>query len=138
MFSRAFAIARKELRELLRDPVYLGLAFIVPIILMLLLGYGLSMDVKHLPIMFVDQDQTPVSRDYIDGYIHSEYFELVGVTTEPRAAELRLRRGTARIIIEIPPDFSRKLLAGEQVALAVTVDGSFPTRAALRWDMSAP
>ena len=52
MFSRAIAIARKEVRELLRDPIYLGLAFVVPITLMLLLGYGLSMDVKHLPIVF--------------------------------------------------------------------------------------
>ncbi len=128
MFSRTIAIARKEVRELLRDPIYLGLAFVVPITLMLLLGYGLSMDVKHLPIVFVDQDRTPISRGYIDGYIHSEYFDLVGVTSEPRSAELLLRRGTARTIIEIPPDFSRKLLAGEQVALGVTVDGSFPTR----------
>ena len=67
MFSRAIAIARKEVRELLRDPIYLGLAFVVPITLMLLLGYGLSMDVKHLPIVFVDQDRTPISRGYIDG-----------------------------------------------------------------------
>ena len=50
MLDRSFAIIRKETRELLRDPVYLGMAFVIPVVLMLLFGYGLSLDVKHLPI----------------------------------------------------------------------------------------
>ena len=129
MFKRTVAIARKESRELMRDPVYLGLAFIVPILLLLLFGYGLSLDVKHLPLVFVDRDQSPVSREYRDAFTHSEYFDLVGVVSDPNRSEHLLRTGRARVIINIPPDFSRRLVANKPVAVGVTIDGSFPTRA---------
>ncbi len=129
MLDRTRAILLKETRELLRDPVYLGLAFIVPIALMLLFGYGLSADVTHMPILFVDHDRSFFSRDYMDGYIHSDYFDLVGVTNDAGEVEHRLRSGKARVIIDIPPDFSRKITGGEAVSLGVTVDGSFAERA---------
>ncbi|MGE3508963.1 MAG: ABC transporter permease [Vicinamibacterales bacterium] len=128
MTARTLAIARKETRELVRDPVYLGLAFVVPVALMLLFGYGLSLDVKHLPVVFVDHNRSPLSRDYIDRYVHSEYFDLVHVTSEPREADEALQRGRARVVIEIPPDFARRVAAAAPVRLGVTVDGSFPTR----------
>lgn len=129
MFERPRAILLKETRELLRDPVYLGLAIIVPIVLMLLFGYGLSADVKHLPILFVDHDRSVFSRDYMDGYIHSEYFDSVGVTNDTGEVEQWLRSGKARVIIDIPPDFSRKITGGETVELGITLDGSFAQRA---------
>jgi len=129
MFERTRAILMKETRELLRDPVYLGLAFVVPIALMLLFGYGLSADVTHMPILFVDHDRSVFSRDYMDGYTHSDYFDLVGVSNDAGEVEQWLRSGKARVIIDIPSDFSRKITAGESVALGVTVDGSFAQRA---------
>lgn len=129
MLDRTRAILLKETRELLRDPVYLGLAFIVPMALMLLFGYGLSADVTHMPILFVDHDRSFFSRDYMDGYTHSDYFDLVGVTNDAGEAEQWLRSGKARVIIDIPPDFSRRITAGEAVSLGVTVDGSFAQRA---------
>ncbi len=126
--DRALAIARKETRQLLRDPAYLGLAVVVPLLLILLLGYQLSLDVKGLLVAVVDHDRSPWSREYIDGLVHSEYFRLVGVLD--RAAEGRewMRSGRARVVIDIPPDFGRRLSAGEPTAVGVTVDGSFPTR----------
>lgn len=130
MFERTLAIVRKETRELLRDPVYLGMAFIVPVVLMLLFGYGLSLDVKHLPVAFIDHDRSPASRDYIDGFVHSEYFDFIGLPEE-REAEQWLRSGRARVIIDIPPGFGRNLASTRPVAVGVTVDGSFPTRAAV-------
>lgn len=130
MFDRTLAIVRKETRELLRDPVYLGMAFIVPVVLMLLFGYGLSLDVKHLPVAFIDHDRSPASRDYIDGFVHSEYFDFIGLPEE-REAEQWLRSGRARVIIDIPPGFGRNLASTRPVAVGVTVDGSFPTRAAV-------
>ncbi|MDX8126901.1 ABC transporter permease [Methylomonas sp. OY6] len=129
MFERTRAILLKETRELLRDPVYLGLAFIVPIALMLLFGYGMSADVTHMPILFVDHDRSFFSRDYMDGYTHSDYFDLVGVTNDTGEVEHWLRSGKARVIVDIPPDFSRKITGGEPVSLGVTVDGSFAERA---------
>ena len=129
MLDRSRAIIRKETRELLRDPVYLGMAFVIPVVLMLLFGYGLSMDVKHLPIAFVDHERSPHSRDYIDSFVNSDYFDFIGVLEGPAQAEHWMRSGRARVIIDIPPDFGRKLTSNKATAVGVTVDGSFPTRA---------
>ena len=126
--DRALAIARKEARQLLRDPAYLGLAVVVPVLLILLLGYQLSLDVKGLLVAVVDRDRSPWSRDYIDGLVHSEYFRLVGVLDGTDEAREWVRSGRARVVIDIPPDFGRRLSAGESTTVGVTVDGSFPTR----------
>lgn len=128
MGDRILAIARKETRQLLRDPVYLGLAFAVPLLLLLLLGYQLSVDVKHLPVAVVDQDRSPWSRGYVDGFVNSEYFRLVGRLDTEAEAHDWIRAGRARVIITIPPDFGRRLSANERAAVGVTVDGSFPSR----------
>ena len=131
MLDRVPAIAAKETRELLRDPIYLGLAFVIPMIMILLFGFGLILDVKHLPVVFVDHDGSPWSRDYRDRYVHSEYFDLVGVLDRRDMAEEWLRTGQARVIIDLPPDFGRDLARGRPTAVGVTVDGSFPSRAAI-------
>ena len=131
MLKRVPAIAAKETRELVRDPIYLGLAFVIPMIMILLFGFGLILDVKHLPVAFVDHDGSPWSRDYRDRYVHSEYFDLVGVLDRRSEVEEWLRTGRARVVIDLPPDFGRDLARGRPVAVGVTVDGSFPNRAAI-------
>ena len=131
MLERVPAIAKKEARELLRDPIYLGLAFVIPMIMILLFGFGLILDVKHLPVAFVDHDGSPWSRDYRDRFVHSEYFDLVGVLDRRSEVEEWLRTGQARVIIDLPPDFGRDLARGRPTAVGVTVDGSFPSRAAI-------
>jgi len=65
MRSRIVAIIRKETREVVRDPVYLGLAMAVPVLVMLLLGLGFVLDVKNLPVAFYDQDRSSLSREYV-------------------------------------------------------------------------
>jgi len=131
MLERVPAIAIKETRELLRDPIYLGLAFVIPMIMILLFGFGLILDVKHLPVAFVDHDGSPWSRDYRDRFVHSDYFDLVGVLDHRSDVEEWMRSGRARVIIDVPPDFGRDLARGRPVAVGVTVDGSFPSRAAI-------
>ena len=128
MGDRILAIARKETRQLLRDPVYLGLAFAVPLMLLLLLGHQLSLDVKDLPVAVVDHDRSPWSRQYVDGFVHSEYFRLVGQLDGEAEAREWIRAGRARVVLDIPPDFGRRLSANERVAVGITVDGSFPSR----------
>jgi len=128
MGDRLLAIARKETRQLLRDPVYLGLAFAVPLMLLLLLGYQLSLDVKGLRVAVVDRDRSPWSRQYIDGFVHSEYFRLAGLLDGEAEAREWIRSGRARVVLDIPPDFGRRLSAHERAVVGVTVDGSFPTR----------
>lgn len=131
MLERVPAIAIKETRELLRDPIYLGLAFVIPMIMILLFGFGLILDIKHLPVAFVDHDGSPWSRDYRDRFVHSEYFDLVGVLDSRSEIEEWMRTGRARVIIDLPPEFGRDLARGRPVAVGVTVDGSFPNRAAI-------
>ncbi|HSE93632.1 MAG TPA: ABC transporter permease [Methylomirabilota bacterium] len=128
MLDRTLAIARKEARELLRDPAYLGLAFVVPLLLLLVLGHQLSVDVKGLLVAVVDRDRSPWSRQYVDGFVHSEYFRLVGFLDGEAEAREWIRSGRARVVIDIPPDFGRRLSGGERATVGVTVDGSFPTR----------
>ncbi len=128
MGSRALAIARKEARLLLRDPVYLGLAFGVPLLFIVLLGHQLSLDVKGLLVAVVDHDRSPWSREYVDGFVHSEYFQLVGMLDSSAQAREWIRSGRARVVLDISPDFGRRLSAGETAVVGVTVDGSFPSR----------
>lgn len=129
MSDRALAIARKEARQLLRDPTRLGLAFAVPLLLLLLLGYQLSLDVKGLLVAVVDGDRSPWSREYVDGFVNSEYFRLVAVLDDAGEAAEWIRTGRARVVLDIPPGFGRRLAAGEAAQVGVTIDGSFPTRA---------
>ncbi|MBQ0718926.1 MAG: ABC transporter permease [Gammaproteobacteria bacterium] len=129
MLSRAMAIAHKETKELLRDKVYLGMAFAVPVVLLLLFGYGLSLDVKHLPIAFQDNDRSAISRDYIDSFVHSEYFDLISTTDSAEEVERMFAAGRVRVVIDIPADFSRQLTSLAPVSVGVTIDGSFPARA---------
>lgn len=127
MSSRALAILVKETRELVRDPLYLGLALVIPLVLMMLFGFGLTMDVKHVRIAVLDHDRSAVSRRYVDGFIHSEYFDFIGLARDSREADDWLRSGKARVVIDIPPTFARGLAGRETVAVGVGVDGAFPT-----------
>lgn len=112
----------------MRDPVYLGLAFAVPLLLLILLGYQLSLDVKGLLVAVVDRDRSPWSRQYVDGFVNSEYFRLVARLDSDAEARELIRSGRARVVLDIPPDFGRRLAGNETVAVGITVDGSFPAR----------
>ncbi len=129
MHSRILAIVRKETREVLRDPIYLGLAIAVPVLVMTLLGLGFVLDVKNLPVAFYDQDRSSLSREYIYSFTNSEYFHLVGLVSDPAELDRMIRSAKVRAVIVIPPDFSRKLNAGQGVPVQILVDGSFATRA---------
>jgi len=129
MRSRILAIIRKETREVVRDPVYLGLAIAVPVVVMILLGLGFVLDVKNLPVAFYDQDRSTLSRDYIYSFTNSEYFHLVGFVENPEQLDRMIRSAQVRAVVVIPPDFSRKLDGGYPVGVQILVDGSFATRA---------
>ena len=119
MRSRLAAVVRKETREVLRDPLYLGLAIAVPVLVMTLLALGFVLDVKNLPVAFDDEDRSPLSREYMASFTNSEYFRLV--TTAASATELNrlLESGQVRAGVVIPPDFSRRLSGGEAVTVQV-------------------
>jgi len=84
--------------------------------------------VKGLLVAVVDRDRSVWSRWYVDGFVNSEYFRLVARLESEAEAREWIRSGRARVVLDIPPDFGRRLSANETVAVAVTVDGSFPSR----------
>jgi ABC-2 type transport system permease protein len=129
MRSRLIAVVRKETREVLRDPIYLVLAIVVPIVVTTLLALGFVLDVKHLPVAFYDQDRSPLSRDYIYAFTNSEYFRLVKMAGSASEVDRLLESAEVRAAIVIPPDFARRLHAGDEASVQVLIDGTFPGRA---------
>lgn len=129
MLRRLLAILKKEFRELLRDPLYLTFALVVPVVIIILMGYGLILDVKNIPVAFIDHDRTSLSREYRYSFTNSEYFKFYRLIDSYKDAEELIKSGECRIVIVIPPDFSRKLYGGKPAQVQVLIDGSFPMRA---------
>ena len=111
---RVLALVRKEMRQLLRDRSNLALGLLLPGLLTLLFGYGLSMDVQHAPVAVVLQDTSPTARDAVSGLALSRYLAPRIVDSMP-AAEALMRDGEVMAIVRIPGDFSARLAAGDAV-----------------------
>lgn len=125
------AIARKEFYHLIRDFRSLYLAFMVPLLLILLFGYALSLDVDHVRIVVVDQDRTVLSRDLVRQINASPYFEVVWQVPDARAVVAILDRGRATLGLIIPPRFTERIRAEQESPLQVLIDGSDPNYAGL-------
>jgi ABC-2 type transport system permease protein len=123
------AIARKEYYHLIRDFRSLYLAFIIPLLLILLFGYALSLDVEHIPTAVVDHDRTPESRDFIRRLDASVYFDVVGYPPSTAALTDLLDRNRAILGIVIPPGWSADIQADRKSALQILIDGSDPNTA---------
>ncbi|MGV8075306.1 MAG: ABC transporter permease [Syntrophobacteraceae bacterium] len=126
---RILAVATREQREIIRDRLFFALAFIVPTVLLLTFGYGLSMDVENVPLAIVDYDHTPMSRDYLYEFIHSRSFRFKKYLEDERDIYRLLANGTIRAAIIVPEHFQDQLLSGRQVSVQTLIDGSFPERA---------
>ena len=126
---RLLAYARREWLEVMRDPVRLTFAMLGSVILVLILGYGISMDVEDLKFAVLDRDDTPESRAYIENMAGSRYFierpPLAGADDLDRL----MRAGELSVALEIPPEFGRRLRSGHAVEIGVWVDGAMPFRA---------
>ena len=127
--GRVWAFARREAVELQHDSVRLAFAVLGPILLMIVFGYGISLDVDHLPFAVLDSDGTPASRNYIDSFRGSYYF--VENDPIPNYSELdrRLRNGELRIALEVPTGFQRDLERGRQPEVNAFLDAAQPFRA---------
>jgi ribosome-dependent ATPase len=126
---RLWAYARREAMELRRDSIRLAFALLGPILLMITCGYGISFDVEHLSYAVLDRDRSPESRAYLEQFASSRYFREQPPIADYADLEHRLRSGTLKIAIEIPPDFGRDLKRGHHPAVGVWLDGAMPFRA---------
>jgi ABC-2 type transport system permease protein len=124
MKNRILPLARKETLHTLRDPRSLYLAIILPIILLILFGYAITFDIRHIPVGIVDQDGSFLSRDFISRVKGSEYLDLVYLSSSPSGLENLLDKGKVKIILIIPHRFSRNLSKGKDASLQLLIDGS--------------
>jgi len=127
-FARLWAYARRETVELLRDPIRLAFAVFGPIILMLAFGYGISFDIENLQMAAFDQDNTPESRQFLDGFSGSRYFSVQPPIASAAEAEQRLRSGNTQVVVEVPSGFGRDLVNGSQPEVDASVDGAMTFR----------
>jgi len=126
---RLLAVAGKEARELLRDRVRLGFAFIGALFMMIIFGFGISLDVENLAFAVFDQDQSPQSRAYLEAFRGSRYFSEKAPIRDPVELQQRLQRSQIKLALEIPPGFGRDLYAGRQPTVAAWLEGGMPFRA---------
>lgn len=122
--GRLRAIARKELIQLRRDPRSLILAFLLPVLLVLLFGYAISWDVDDIPMAVLDGDGSARSRELVDAFRASGYFTLERRLTRHGEIDPLLDRGAVRLVLVVPPDFARALEAGGPAELQALVDGA--------------
>jgi ABC-2 type transport system permease protein len=122
--SRIWPIMRKEFLEIWRDPRSLAFVLVMPVLMLLLYGYGISSDVKRVPLAVYDRDGQPPARELVRRFTSTEYFVeavRVGSLRELRQA---IDRGDARVGLTIPEDFSRNLGANRPAPIQFVVDGS--------------
>src|SRR5690606_20386816 len=105
-----------------RDPIRLALAGLGSVILMLIMGYGITMDVENLNFAVLDRDQTTVSRDYVLNLAGSRYFTEQPPITDYEDLDRRMRSGEISLAVEIPPGFGRDVGRGKPVQIGAWID----------------
>jgi ABC-2 type transport system permease protein len=123
-FTRLFAVASKEILQILRDSRSLIIVLIMPVILVLLFGYGVSLDLKHLPIYVYDRDGSQQSQDLLKRFQASDYFEIAHVANSYAELPQALDSGQAKMALVIPWDFSNRLHDGRPAQIQALVDAT--------------
>lgn len=118
------AVAAKEFLHILRDPTTLVMALMVPLLQLVLFGYALNFDIRHIQTVVVDMDKSQASRDYIAQVENTQDIDVVSYLASSDLAEQALRRSDAHIAIVIPPGFSRQYNTSRPPMVEVLVDGS--------------
>jgi ribosome-dependent ATPase len=126
--ARMLSISHREALELLRDPIRLAVAMMGSVVLMFVLGFGVSMDVENLRFAALDRDQSPESRAYIDNIAGSRYFVRRAAIRDQAELDRRMNTGELTLAIEIPPNYGRDLRLGRHPEIGVWVDGAMPFR----------
>jgi ABC-2 type transport system permease protein len=125
--SRWLGIVGKELIQLKRDRLTFGMIVGIPIIQLVLFGFAINSDPKHLPTAALIADRSEFSRSIMAGLTNSDYFAFIGEARDEADADHMLRTGEAQFVISIPPDFSKRLVRGERPAILLEADATDPS-----------
>ncbi|MEW6703767.1 MAG: ABC transporter permease [Pseudomonadota bacterium] len=123
--ARVAALARKEWREILRDRLYLLLAFALPLLLMLVFGHGMSQEVEHVGLAVLDEDRSASSREYLDHFTRTHHFRAIGALRSADEIDTVLASGRARAVVRVAPGFARELHRGGTAQVQFVIDGTF-------------
>jgi ABC-2 type transport system permease protein len=124
---RMLTVARKELFHIVRDRRTLAVMFLIPIVQLFLLGYAATTDIEHLLTAVVDADRTSESRELVEAYKASNYFDIVSYVDGEEDLARMVDRGTIQAGLIIPAGYGADVVAGETASVAFVVDGSDPT-----------
>jgi ABC-2 type transport system permease protein len=125
-WARFLAILIKELRQVRRDRLTFGMMVAVPIVQLILFGFAINGDPKHLPLAVVVMDQSEFSRSFVAGLENSDYFRVTHRPASVQQADELLARGQVQFALVVPSDFSRKLQRGEHPAMLLAADATDP------------
>ena len=125
-FHRLWAVVLKEFIQMRRDRVTFLMMIGIPIIQLTLFGYAINTDPKHMPTALRLADQGPFARTIVAEMRNSDYFEIVRVTDSEAEVDRLLRLGSVQFVVNIPDDFTRKLLRGERPTVLVEADATDP------------
>jgi ABC-2 type transport system permease protein len=127
MARRLWSIVRKEFIQIVRDPRTLAITFVMPVIMMLLLGYAATTDVRNVPLVVVDQDRSAESRALLDSFAATDFFKRTYDADSEEQVEQLIAAGDVRTGVIIPPDYSELVRAGQPAQVAFLIDGSDPS-----------
>jgi ABC-2 type transport system permease protein len=125
--QRLYAVVVKEFLQLMRDRPTLGMIVGIPLIQLTLFGFAINTDPKHLPTALIVQDDGPLARSVVSALRATDYFAIKHAARDAAEADRMIRANEAQFIIEIPPDFDRRLVHGERPAVLLIADATDPT-----------
>jgi ABC-2 type transport system permease protein len=124
--GRALVIAWKELLQLRRDRLTLAMMIVLPVAQLLLFGYAINTDVRHIPTVVFDQDRSAASRDLARSMQATGFYDLVGEVGGYEEIDRAMRSGQARVALVVPAHFASDVTRGKATAVQLVVDGSDP------------
>lgn len=126
-FGRLLAVIHKEFIQIRRDRATFAMMLGIPLAQLLLFGYAINNDPKHLPTVVVAHEQSEFSRSIVQALAHSEYFDIVSTHASQEQADHLLATGQIQFAVHIPADFSRRLIRGENAQILVEADATDPS-----------
>jgi ABC-2 type transport system permease protein len=120
---QALAVGHKELRQIVRDPRTLLILLFIPAFYLLLYGYALNFDVRHIALAVDDRDRSQESREVVSAFVNSGYFDLTAVVSRDRTVERLIDTGAVRAALVIPETFGATVRSGRSAAVQVVIDG---------------
>jgi len=124
--TRPLVIAKKELLQLRRDRLTLGMMVALPVMQLLLFGYAINNDVRHIPTIVFDQDESATSRDLALSLTATGFYDVVGAARDYAEVDLALRSSIAKVALIVPAGYERDIVGRRPVTVRLVLDGSDP------------